>query len=89
MIPHASYGSSNSGSTATSSPLELAIKSELGMQSTLLSDDVRERVEASVEQLRGRATVGDVAAAAGLRLSEAETALKALAFDSEADLQVT
>ena len=89
MIPHASYGSSNSGSTASSSPLELAIKRELGMQSTLLSDDVRERVEASVEQLRGRATVGDVAAAAGLRLSEAETALKALAFDSEADLQVT
>lgn len=59
------------------------------MQSTRLEDNVRERVELSVERLRGRATVGDVAASAGLRLAEAEEALKALAYDSQADIQVT
>ena len=37
---------------------------------------------------RYRATVGDVAAAAGVKLSEAEAALQALAYDAQAVLQV-
>ncbi len=57
-------------------------------QSTKLQDEVRDRVEAAIKQQRYRATVGEIAAKAGLKLSEAEEALKALAYDSNANLQV-
>ncbi len=68
--------------------IEAAWKTELGLQSTKLRDDVRDRVEAAVERRNLRATVGEIAAAAGLKLSEADEALKALAYDSQAVLQV-
>jgi len=80
-IPSSSRGEVSQG-------IEAAIRQELGMQSNRLLDTTCERVESSIERLRFRATVGDVAAATGLKLNEAEDALKALAFDSQAVLQV-
>lgn len=71
-----------------SAGIETAIRQELGLQSNKLLDTTRERVESAIERLRFRATVGDIAAATGLKLNEAEDALKALAFDSQAVLQV-
>lgn len=41
-----------------------------------------------MEQLGGRVTVGDVAATAGVTISEAEEALNALAADCNASIQV-
>lgn len=49
---------------------------------------VRRRVEDAVESLAARVTAGDVAARAGIRVSEAETALNALAADTLGTLQV-
>lgn len=49
---------------------------------------MRERVEGALEKLRYRATPGDVAAAAGVKLVEADEALKALAYDALANLEV-
>jgi hypothetical protein len=87
------------------------------LQVESLSDDVRERAVAAVEQLGaplpvatraaprsprpprahlprprhagGRVTVGDVAAKAGLQLSEASSALNALATDTGAAIKVS
>lgn len=56
--------------------------------STRLSADVRRRAEDAIARKGGRVTVGDVAAAGGLTLGEAESALKALAADCAATLQV-
>lgn len=53
-----------------------------------ISDDVRDRVERAMETLNCRATVGDVAGAAGLQVDEAEAALNALAADTLGTLQV-
>ena len=41
-----------------------------------------------MEQLGGRVTVGDVAARAGVKISEAEEALNALAADCNGSIQV-
>ncbi|KAI7841022.1 hypothetical protein COHA_005250 [Chlorella ohadii] len=56
--------------------------------SAKLSPDVRQRAERAIKARGGRVTVGDVASTAGLRLDEAEGALRALAADSQATLQV-
>ena len=65
-----------------------ALQKELGLQSTKIPADIRQRVEQAMERLGYRATVGDVAATAGVKLSEAEQALKALAYDSLGALEV-
>jgi hypothetical protein len=49
---------------------------------------IRRRVEDAVESLAARVTAGDVAARAGIRVAEAETALNALAADTLGTLQV-
>ena len=41
-----------------------------------------------MEELGGRVTIGDIAAQAGVKTSEAEEALNALAADSSASIQV-
>lgn len=71
------------------SAIETAIRQELGLESTRLPDNVRERVETAIQRNQYRATIGEIAAQAGLPLSEAEAALKALAFDSQAELLVS
>jgi len=75
---------SNSG---TFDPLK-EFQRELGMQSNRLNPETRERVEAAIEALGYRATVGDVAARAGVKISEADEALKALAYDALGHLEV-
>lgn len=50
---------------------------------------MRQSVTAAIKRGGYRVTVGDVAAAAGVRLSEAEEALKALAADTLAHLEVS
>ncbi len=47
------------------------------------------QVQEAVEGLGGRVSIGDVAAQAGVRVSEAEEALNALAADSNASIQVS
>ena len=49
---------------------------------------MREAVESALEALGGRVTVGDVAGRAGVRVSEAEQALNALAADCQGTLEV-
>ncbi|KAF8060028.1 hypothetical protein HT031_004966 [Scenedesmus sp. PABB004] len=66
-----------------------AIKAELGMQSNQLDADLREGVERAVAGLGYRVTVGQVAARAGVKVSDADRALKALAYDSLAHLEVS
>lgn len=66
-----------------------AVKKELGMQSNQLDQRIKERVERAIEALGYRATVGDVAARAGIKISEADEALKALAYDSLGALEVS
>lgn len=46
------------------------------------------QVQEAVEQLGGRVTIGDVAARAGVTISEAEEALNALAADCNGSIQV-
>jgi hypothetical protein len=59
------------------------------MQSNKLDGDIKERVEKAIAKLGFRVTVGQVAAAAGVKLSQAEQALKALAYDSLGNLEVS
>ncbi|KAL4438711.1 hypothetical protein ABPG77_006315 [Micractinium sp. CCAP 211/92] len=53
-----------------------------------LDADVRQRAANAIELRGGRVTIGDVASTAGLRLNQAEEAVRALAADSQATLQV-
>ncbi len=53
-----------------------------------LDADVRQRAENAIELRGGRVTIGDVASTAGLRLNQAEEAVRALAADSQATLKV-
>jgi len=46
-------------------------------------------VQDAVESLGGRVTVGDVSARAGVKISEAEEALNALAADASGTLEVS
>lgn len=68
-------------------PLD-ALRKELGVQSNRLDPAQREAVESAITALGGRVTVGQVAARAGVRLADADAALKALAYDSLAHLEV-
>ena len=58
------------------------------LESLKLGQAVRNSVQDAVESLGGRVTVGDVAARAGVKISEAEEALNALAADSSGTLEV-
>ncbi|KAJ9512766.1 hypothetical protein QJQ45_019060 [Haematococcus lacustris] len=84
-------GSSGGGgdqSRLSWNPVEV-VKREQGLQSNRLPTDLRESVENAVEQLGFRVTPGDVAARAGVKLAQAEEALKALAYDTAAALEVS
>ncbi|KAL6758321.1 hypothetical protein V8C86DRAFT_2599542 [Haematococcus lacustris] len=84
-------GSSGGGrepSRLSWNPVEV-VKREQGLQSNRLPTDLRESVESAVEQLGFRVTPGDVAARAGVKLAQAEEALKALAYDTAAALEVS
>ena len=59
------------------------------LESLKLGQRVRKSVQDAVEGLGGRVTVGDVAARAGVKLSEAEEALNALAADAGGTLEVS
>ncbi|GFR50351.1 hypothetical protein Agub_g12560 [Astrephomene gubernaculifera] len=83
-----SPSSSPSSPSWSPNPMEL-VRREAGLQSTRIDPRVRERVEEAVERLGCRVTLGDVAARAGVRLEEADGALKALAYDTQASLQVS
>ncbi|KAJ6792920.1 uncharacterized protein M6B38_114035 [Iris pallida] len=54
-----------------------------------LPSDVRNRTMAAVDSCGGRVTIGDVAGRAGLKVSEAERALQALAADTGGFLEVS
>ena len=58
------------------------------LESTAIPQAIRVRVEDAAEALGGRVTVGDVAARAGVSLSDAERALNALAADAQGVLEV-
>ncbi|GIL82862.1 hypothetical protein Vretifemale_11774 [Volvox reticuliferus] len=79
---------SSSGPQYVPNPMEL-VRREAGLQSNRLNSNLRERVEAAVAQLGGRVTVGDVATRAGVNLADADEALKALAYDTQASLKVS
>eukprot|EP00887_Chlorella_sp_A99_P005806 scaffold1.g5806.t1 len=64
-----------------------AAKGEL--LSTKLDAGVRRAAESAIVARRARVTVGDVAAEGGLTLLQAEQALRALAADAQATLQVS
>lgn len=59
------------------------------MQSNQLPVELRERVEKAIAALDYRVTVGEVAARAGVKLADADKALKAIAYDSLANLEVS
>jgi hypothetical protein len=65
--------SRNNGSSWN--PVEV-VKREQGLQSNRLPADLKEKVEAAVESLEFRVTPGDVAAKAGVKLADAESALQ-------------
>lgn len=72
---------------ATKNPLQLA-QQEFELASNKVDSAVRERVEDAIARLGFRATIGDVAAKAGVTVAQADSALKALACDSLAALEV-
>ena len=78
---------SSSTAAAFINPADI-VKREVGLQSNRLDQEVKDRVEKAIEQLGGRVTAGDVAAKAGVKLSEADECLKALAYDTLAVLEV-
>lgn len=59
------------------------------VESDSLSSDVRRRAMDAVDSFGGRVTMGDVASKAGLKLSEAQRALQALASDTDGFLEVS
>mmetsp|Transcript_15225 Transcript_15225/g.49983 ORF Transcript_15225/g.49983 Transcript_15225/m.49983 type:complete len:513 (+) Transcript_15225:14-1552(+) len=54
-----------------------------------LPGDVRERTMKAIEKLGGSVTVGDVASSAGLKVADADVALKAIASDTLAGMRVS
>lgn len=60
-----------------------------GLESLKLDGEVRKRTENAISRRGGRVTVGDVAADSGLSVFQAEAALRALATDTLATLQVS
>lgn len=69
--------------------LSSALKPDKRVETDFLPSDVRERTMKAVDELGGRVTVGDVASRAGMKISQAETALQALATDSGGFLEVS
>ncbi|XP_065878149.1 uncharacterized protein At5g03900, chloroplastic [Euphorbia lathyris] len=59
------------------------------VESDKLPVDVRKRAMEAVDSYGGRVTIGDVASRAGLKLNEAQTALQALAADTDGFLEVS
>ncbi|XP_073062782.1 uncharacterized protein At5g03900, chloroplastic-like [Primulina eburnea] len=59
------------------------------VESDKLPKDVRERAMAAIDSSGRRVTIGDVASKAGLKLSEAQKALQALAADTNGFLEVS
>ena len=59
------------------------------LESLKLQQSVRNSVQDAVESLGGRVTVGDVSARAGVKISEAEEALNALAADAAGTLEAS
>ncbi|KAK9674586.1 hypothetical protein RND81_12G242600 [Saponaria officinalis] len=59
------------------------------VESDYLPSDVRKRAMDAIDSLGGRVTIGDVAAKAGLKLTQAQKALQALAADSNGFLEVS
>eukprot|EP00775_Hariotina_reticulata_P003685 gene3685-3945_t len=84
VMTHAAQGDGTSGFDFVK-----AFKQELGMQSNQLPAELRERVEKAIAALGYRVTVGEVAARAGVKLADADKALKAIAYDSLANLEVS
>lgn len=60
-----------------------------GLESLKLQKQLRDSAQDAVESLGGRVTVGDVAAKAGVTVSEAEEALNALAADCGGSLEAS
>ena len=58
------------------------------VESDSISSEVRERAMTAVDELGRRVTVGDVASKGGLKISQAEMALQALAADTGGFLEV-
>ncbi|KMZ73592.1 Iron-sulfur cluster biosynthesis family protein [Zostera marina] len=54
-----------------------------------LPSDVRDKAMSAVDSFGGRVTIGDVAGKAGLKVNDAETALQAIAADSDGFLEVS
>ncbi|KAK9822249.1 hypothetical protein WJX81_006259 [Elliptochloris bilobata] len=78
------------GRTPQSSAPDPPSTSQRGpLESDAIPASIRRRVEDAVEALAARVTAGDVAARAGIRVSEAEVALNALAADTLGTLQVS
>eukprot|EP00250_Pteridium_aquilinum_P033184 c5290_g1_i1 orf=183-1754(-) len=69
--------------------LSSALNPQKRVETDFLPSDVRELTMKAVDELGGRVTVGDVAGRAGLKISQAETALQALATDSGGFLEVS
>ena len=59
------------------------------VESEQLPKEIRDPVMDSIQSLGGKCTVGDVASAAGVKLSDAENAMKAIAADTGATLEVS
>ncbi|EOA22047.1 hypothetical protein CARUB_v10002572mg [Capsella rubella] len=66
-----------------------AIKPGGLVESDKLPTDVRKRAMDAVEECGRRVTVGDVSSRAGLKVTEAQTALQALAADTDGFLEVS
>lgn len=65
-----------------------AIKPGGLVESDKLPTDVRKRAMEAVDECGLRVTVGDVASRAGLKVTEAQKALQALAADTDGFLEV-
>ncbi|XP_074269102.1 uncharacterized protein At5g03900, chloroplastic [Silene latifolia] len=59
------------------------------VESDYLPSDIRKRSMDAIDSLGGRVTIGDVAAKAGLKLTQAQKALQALAADTNGFLEVS
>ncbi|KAH7554076.1 hypothetical protein JRO89_XS12G0106300 [Xanthoceras sorbifolium] len=59
------------------------------VESDKLPTELRKRAMDAVDACGGRVTIGDVASRAGLKLNEAQTALQALAADTDGFLEVS
>lgn len=82
--------SSSSGSGSSNADVVTTSASRPGgrVESDKLPKDVRERAMAAIDSSGRRVTIGDVASKAGLKLSEAQKALQALAADANGFLEV-